>query len=105
MRPEGTAGAKPPETVEFVPKRELERVQQENDSLREENERLKRQAERLQQETDRLRRELEAALRASKRQAAPHSRGNPAADPEAAGPESGPRLRPARVPRQAGARG
>lgn len=70
------------ETVEFVPKRELNRVQQENDRLRKENERLK-------QETERLRRELEAALRASKRQAAPHSRGNPKANPKRPGRKPG----------------
>jgi transposase len=70
------------ETVEFVPKRELDRVQQENDRLRKEN-------ERLQQETERLRRELEAALRASKRQAAPHSRGNPKANPKRPGRKPG----------------
>ena len=70
------------ETVAFVPKRELDRVQQENDRLRKENERLK-------QETERLRRELEAALRASKRQAAPHSRGNPKANAKRPGRKPG----------------
>src|SRR2546425_5647798 len=70
------------ETVEFVPKRELDRVQQENDRLRKEN-------DRLQQETERLRRELEAALRASKRQAAPHSRGTPKANPQRPGRKPG----------------
>ena len=70
------------ETVEFVPKRELDRVQQENDRLRKQNQRLK-------QETERLRRELEAALRASKRQAAPHSRGNPKAKPKRPGRKPG----------------
>src|SRR6202790_3978382 len=70
------------ESVEFVPKRELDRVQQENDRLRKEIERLK-------QETERLRRELEAALRATKRQAAPHSRGRPKANPKRPGRKSG----------------
>jgi len=70
------------ETVEFVPKRELDRVQQEND-------RLRKQIEGLKQETERLRRELEAALRASKRQAAPHSRGNPKANPKRPGRKPG----------------
>jgi transposase len=70
------------ETVEFVPKRELDRVQQENDRLRKENERLK-------QEAERLRRELEVALRTSKRQAAPHSRGNPKANPKRPGRKPG----------------
>jgi hypothetical protein len=58
MKPGGQhAGDRQPESIEFVPKRELDRVQQENDRLRKENERLK-------QETERLGRELEAALRA-----------------------------------------
>src|SRR5689334_22323637 len=70
------------ETVEFVPKRELDRVQQEND-------RLRKEIERLRQETERLQRELEAALRASKRQAAPHSRGNPKANPQRPGRKPG----------------
>jgi transposase len=75
-------GDRQPESIEFVPKRELDRVQQENDRLRKENERLK-------QETERLHRELEAALRASKRQAAPHSRGTPKANPQRPGRKPG----------------
>jgi len=71
-----------PESIEFVPKRELDRAQQEN-------ERLRKEIERLKQETERLRRELEAALRASKRQAAPHSRGNPQANPRRPGRKPG----------------
>src|SRR6266436_2391806 len=70
------------ESIEFVPKRDLDRAQQEIDRLRKEN-------ERLQQEAERLRRELEAALRASKRQAAPHSRGNPKANPKRPGRKPG----------------
>jgi transposase len=82
MKPVGElAGDRQPESIEFVPKRELDRVQQEND-------RLRKEIERLRQESERLRRELEAALRASKRQAAPHSRGTPRANP----------LRPGRKP-------
>jgi transposase len=77
------------ESVEFVPKRELDRVQHENDRLRKENERLKQETEHLKQETERLRRELEAALRASKRQAAPHSRGTPKANPQRPGRKPG----------------
>src|SRR4029077_18745884 len=57
-----------PDVIEFVPKPELERAQQQI-------EKQQREIERLQRENDRLRKELEAALRASKRQAAPHSRG------------------------------
>ena len=70
------------DSIEFVPKRDLDRAQQEIDRLRKEN-------ERLQQEAERLRRELEAALRASKRQAAPHSRGNPKANPKRPGRKPG----------------
>ena len=70
------------ESIEFVPKRELDRAQQENDRLRKEIERLK-------QEAERLRRELEAALRATKRQAAPHSRGRLKANPRRPGRKSG----------------
>jgi len=83
MRPVGwRATNQQPESIEFVPKRELDRAQQENERLRKEIERLKREAERL-------RRELEAALRASKRQAAPHSRGNPKANPKRPGRKPG----------------
>src|SRR6202165_2392502 len=83
MRPvSGPRADKQPESIEFVPKRELDRAQQENERLRKENERLK-------QETERLRRELEAALRATKRQAAPHSRGNPKANPKRPGRKPG----------------
>jgi transposase len=83
MKPVGQrAGDRQPESIEFVPKRELDRVQQENDRLRKENEHLK-------QEAERLRRELEAALRASKRQAAPHSRGAPRRNPKHPGRKPG----------------
>ena len=77
-----SAAGKPPESIEFVPKRELDRAQQEN-------ERLRKEIDRLKQETERLRRELEAALRASKRQAAPHSRGTPKANPKRPGRKPG----------------
>ncbi len=83
MKPTGRpAGDRQTESIEFVPKRELDRVQQEND-------RLRKEVDRLQQETERLRRELEAALRASKRQAAPHSRGIPKANPQRPGRKPG----------------
>src|SRR5437870_13188919 len=83
MRPVGRPAAdKQPESIEFVPKRELDRAQQEN-------ERLRKQIERLKQENERLRRELEAALRASKRQAAPHSRGTLKANPKPPGRKAG----------------
>jgi hypothetical protein len=72
----------PSESIEFVPKRELDRAQQEIERLRKEN-------ERLTQESERLRRELEAALRASKRQAASHSGRKTEGQPKAAGPQEG----------------
>ena len=70
------------EVIEFVPRKELDRAEREIERLRKENERLK-------QETERLRRELEVALRASKRQAAPHSRGKPKSNPKRPGRKSG----------------
>jgi transposase len=90
MKPSGRPGAdQPANSIEFVPKRDLDQAHQENEQLRRENERLRRETERLKQETERLRRKLEAALRASKRQAAPHSRGNPKADPKRPGRKPG----------------
>ena len=85
--------------IDFVPKHDRDQVQRENEHLRKENERLRRETERLKQETERLRRELEAALRASKRQAAPHSRGTPKANPQRPGRKPGRRYgRQARRP-------
>lgn len=90
MRPVSRPAAdKPPESLEFVPKRDLDRAQQELERLQKQSERLQRENERLKQETERLRRELEAALRASKRQAAPHSRGNAKANPKRPGRKPG----------------
>ncbi len=73
----------PPDAIEFVPKQELDQAQRKI-------ERQQREIERLRQENERLRRELEAALRASKRQAAPHSRGKPKANPKRPGRKPGP---------------
>ena len=90
MRPIGRPAAdQQPESIEFVPKRELDRAQQENERLRKQSERLQKEIERLKQETERLRRELEAALRASRRQAAPHSRGAPKPNPQRPGRKPG----------------
>ncbi len=90
MKPSGRAAAdKQAETIDFVPKRDLDRAQQENGHLRKENDRLRRETERLKRETERLRRELEAALRASKRQAAPRARGNSKANPKRPGRKPG----------------
>jgi transposase len=85
----GPTAEKPTESIEFVPKRELDRVQQENERLQRQSEWLQKENERLKKEAERLRRELEAALRASKRQAAPHSRGNPKANPQRPGRKPG----------------
>src|SRR5579885_1293982 len=90
MKPIGRPAAdQQSESIEFVPKRDLDRARQEIDRLQQQNQRLQQEAERLKQETERLRRELEAALRASKRQAAPHSRGNPKAHPKRPGRKPG----------------
>ncbi len=90
MRPSGrTTADNNGDGIDFVPKHDLDQAQRENEHLRKENERLRRETERLKQETERLRRELEAALRASKRQAAPHSRGTPKANPQRPGRKPG----------------
>jgi len=71
-----------PDVVELVPKHELDRAEQQIEKLQQDHERLRR-------ENDRLRRELEAALRAGKRQAAPHSRGRLKAKPKRPGRKPG----------------
>jgi len=73
-----------PETIEFVPKKELERAQEQVEKLHREN-------TRLQEENERLRKQLEEALRAAKRQAAPFSRGEPKANPKRPGRKPGSR--------------
>lgn len=55
------------DAIEFVPKQEWDRAQQQI-------EKQQREIKRLQQEIEHLRKELDVALRAGKRQAAPHSR-------------------------------
>jgi transposase len=71
-------------TIDFVPKQELDRAQEQIEKLHNENERLKR-------EIERLRKQLEAALRTSKRQAAPFSRGEPKPNPKQPGRKPGAR--------------
>jgi transposase len=71
-----------PDPIEFVPKQELDRAEQQI-------ERQHREIERLKRENKRLRKALEAALRASKRQAAPHSRGKPETNPKRPGRKPG----------------
>ena len=70
-------------------RREIERLRQENEQLRQERERLRQEQERLRQENERLKRQLEEAQRASKRQAAPFSRGRQKADPKPPGRRPG----------------
>src|SRR6202166_1982131 len=83
MKPTGRpARNKQTDTVEFVPKRELDQAERQIH-------RQQREIDRLKQEVERLRRELEAALRASKRQAAPHSRGKPKSNPKRPGRKLG----------------
>src|SRR5438132_1174578 len=65
------------------------RTRREIERLRQENEQLRQERERLRQETERLKRQLEEAQRASKRQAAPFSRGRRKADPQRPGRKSG----------------
>lgn len=68
--------------IEFVPKPELDRAQ-------EQIEKQQREIDRLQRENERLREDLEAALRAGKRQAAPHARGKPKDKPKRPGRKPG----------------
>src|SRR5213080_541685 len=84
------------EVVELVPKPELDRAQRQIERLRKENEQRKRESERLKQESDRLKQEIErlrgeveAASRASKRLAAPHSRGALKPNPKPPGRKAG----------------
>ncbi|PYT76192.1 MAG: IS66 family transposase [Acidobacteria bacterium] len=65
------------------------RTRREIERLRQENEQLRQERERLRQENERLKRQLEEAQRASKRQAAPFSRGRRKADPQRPGRKSG----------------
>ncbi len=83
MKPTGRpAENKQTDTVDFVPKRELDQAERQIH-------RQQREIERLKQEIERLRKELEAALGASKRQAAPHSRGAPSRSPKRPGRKPG----------------
>jgi len=83
MRPTGRPTAdEQHDTIDFVPKRELDRAE---DQVR----RQQREIERLKAEVERLRQALEAALRTSRRQAAPHSRGTPKGNPQRPGRKPG----------------
>ena len=69
-------------TIEFVPKPELDRAEQEID-------RLKRRNQNLEQENDRLRKELEEARRGQHRQTAPFSRRKRKSNPKPNGRKAG----------------
>ena len=69
--------------------RENQQLRQQVEHLQEDKDHLVRDKECLRQEIERLRKELEAALRASKRQAAPHSRGEPKSNPKRPGRKPG----------------
>src|ERR1700736_2622944 len=77
-------------------RRENARLRQENERLRRREKQLEREQEqwqqereRLREENERLKRQLEKAQRASKRQAAPFSRGRRKANPKPPGRKSG----------------
>jgi transposase len=78
-----------PDVLEFVRKQELDRKQQQIEEQQRKIEQQQREIDRLKQDNERLQKELEAALRASKRQAAPHSRGRPKAHPKRPGRKPG----------------
>ena len=68
---------------------EREQARRRIEQLENENERLEREHQRLQEEIKRLRKDLEAAQRATRRQAAPFSRGLPKSQPKTPGRKSG----------------
>jgi len=68
---------------------ERDQARRRNEQLEKENERLERERQRLQEEINRLRKELEGAQRATRRQAAPFSRGLPKSQPKTPGRKSG----------------
>ena len=76
-------------TVEWMSGRERVGGDQHLEQLEREVQRLREENERLKQEIDRLRERLEEALRAAKRQAAPHSRGEPKEKPQKPGRKPG----------------
>ena len=70
-------------------RRENARLRRENEQLRRQQERLEHERERLREENEQLKRQLDEAQRASKRQAAPFSRGAPRPHPRRPGRKSG----------------
>jgi transposase len=68
---------------------ELRRAREEGDRARRQIEQLEKENQRLEEENKRLRKELETAQRASRRQAAPFSRGKTKSQPQRPGRKSG----------------
>jgi len=68
---------------------ELRRTREERDQARRRNEQLEKENQQFQEEIRRLRKELETAQRATRRQAAPFSRGLPKSHPRTPGRKSG----------------
>ena len=68
---------------------ENERLRQEIEQLRQREKQLEQERERLHQENEKLKRQLDEAQRASKRQAAPFSRGRRKSNPQPPGRKSG----------------
>src|ERR1700730_13760109 len=73
--------------VEQLRRREKQ-LEREQEQLRQEQEHLRQERERLREENEKLKRKLEEAHRASKRQAAPFSRGTRKQNPKTAGGRS-----------------
>ena len=70
-------------------RQENEQLRQENEQLRRREKQLEQEREQLRQEVEKLKRQLEQAQRASKRQAAPFSRGTRKQNPKTPGRKSG----------------
>jgi transposase len=70
-------------------RRENEQLRKEIEQLRQREKQLEREREQLRQENEKLKRQLEDAQRASKRQAAPFSRGTRKQNPKTPGRKSG----------------
>jgi transposase len=70
-------------------RRRIEQLEREKAGLAQENEQLEKERQQLEEEVKRLRKYLETAQRATRRQAAPFSRGLPKSRPQTPGRKSG----------------
>ena len=68
---------------------ERDQARRRNEELAHDNQRLEKERQRLEEEIKRLRKDLETAQRATRRQAAPFSRGLPKSQPKTPGRKSG----------------